>query len=68
MINSASLIEVIEVVTMRGDGKNAICRRVIEYWSKEGVLLADNDPFPGATAKTAMREAMESAVTEELPF
>lgn len=38
------LIEVIETVALRGDGENTIARLVTQYWSKEGQLLAENDP------------------------
>lgn len=42
----AMLIEVIEVTCSRGIGntRGDPCRTVIQYWSKEGVLLAENDP------------------------
>lgn len=42
---SAQLIEVIEVKTSAGKGTESNPNRIItEYWSKEGVLLAVNDP------------------------
>lgn len=42
---SARLIEVIEINTPAGKGTADNPNRIItEYWSKEGVLLAVNDP------------------------
>lgn len=41
----ARVIEVIETVSVRGNGANTVLREVIQYWSKDGVLLAENDPF-----------------------
>jgi hypothetical protein len=44
-VRNARLIEVIEVITTRGNGKNEVFREVIQYWSKDGVLLAEKDDF-----------------------
>jgi len=44
---SARLIEVIETVSTRGNGVDTPVREVIQYWSKEGVLLAEQDPCNG---------------------
>lgn len=41
---SAEVIEVIKVVSTRGDGDTTIFREVTSYWSKDGVLLAEVDP------------------------
>lgn len=45
--DSARLIEIIETKSVRGSGCNtdSPCRTVTQYWSKTGVLLAENDPF-----------------------
>lgn len=48
---SAELMEVIRVKTSVGKGTDEDpCRIISEFWSKEGKLLATNDPmltFPG---------------------
>jgi hypothetical protein len=41
---SARMIEVIETISIRGDGFDSPVREVIQYWSKEGILLAEQDP------------------------
>lgn len=42
----ARVIEVIEtVLELRGDGKEDPMRRVRQYWSKDGQLLAEYDPY-----------------------
>ena len=41
---NAKIIEVIETVSTRGNGVDTIHREVIQYWSKDGVLLAEHDP------------------------
>lgn len=42
---SVQLVEVIEVKTSAGKGtENDPIRIITEYWSKDGVLLAVNDP------------------------
>lgn len=50
---NASLIEVIMVQTCVGEGTEQNPNRIItEYWSKEGRLLAVNDPcFDSSSAK-----------------
>jgi hypothetical protein len=43
MIN-AKLIEVIETVSLKGEGvKGDPVRHVTQYWSKDGILLAEKD-------------------------
>jgi hypothetical protein len=42
---SSKLIEVIETISYRGNGVDTVFREIIQYWSKEGVLLAENDPY-----------------------
>lgn len=42
---SAEVIEVIRTVATRGDGRTTIFRAVTSYWSKDGVLLAEVDPY-----------------------
>lgn len=41
---NAKLIEVIQTVSIRGNGVYTPVREVIQYWSKEGILLAEKDP------------------------
>ena len=42
---SAQIVEVIEVKTVKGKGTDKDPMRIIvEYWSKDGQLLAVNDP------------------------
>lgn len=41
----AKVIEVIETVSIRGNGVDTVLREVIQYWSKDGILLAENDPY-----------------------
>jgi hypothetical protein len=41
---SAKVIEVIETFSVRGNGVDSVFREVIQYWSKDGKLLAENDP------------------------
>lgn len=41
---SARIVEVIETVSIRGDGVDTPVREVVQYWSKEGVLLSEQDP------------------------
>lgn len=41
----ARVIEVIETVSIRGNGVDTTVREVIQYWSKDGVLLAEKDPI-----------------------
>lgn len=43
---SARLIEVIEVVVTKGEGiSEDPVRQVVQYWTKDGVFLADNDKY-----------------------
>jgi hypothetical protein len=44
---STKVIEVIEVVCGRGNGQDNVFRLVKQYWSKDGKLLAENDPCEG---------------------
>lgn len=44
---SAKIVEVIETVSTRGNGVDTPVREVVQYWSKEGVLLAEQDPCKG---------------------
>lgn len=38
------LVEVIETVSIRGNGVDTPVREVTQYWSKEGKLLGEIDP------------------------
>lgn len=43
-MKTAKLIEVIETVSLRGNGtKSEPIREITQYWSKDGVLLAEKD-------------------------
>jgi hypothetical protein len=46
-VRRVKLIEVIETVSLKGNGIDTIAREVTQYWSKEGVLLAENDRLKG---------------------
>lgn len=41
---SAKVIEVIETISLHGNGDSTPIREVTQYWSKEGILLAEKDP------------------------
>ncbi len=42
--DKAEVISVIKTVALKGAGtENYPCREVIQYWSLDGKLLADND-------------------------
>lgn len=45
--DSARVIQVIETATLIGTGDNNDdpCRIIRQYWSMEGELLAEHDPF-----------------------
>lgn len=43
----AKVIQVIEVDTIKGNGKTTILRPVKQYWSFDGMLLAEADPCAG---------------------
>ena len=42
---SASIIEVIRVIEIVGDGREMPARQVVSYWTKEGELIARQDPI-----------------------
>lgn len=47
MPEKAELVEIIHVIKKRGKGtSDDIVRLVDQYWSKDGKLLAENDPCP----------------------
>lgn len=48
---SVKLVEVIETVTIKGNGVSSPVREVIQYWSKEGKLLGEIDPCNEGEAK-----------------
>ncbi len=41
---SVEIIEVIQVIALRGNGVDEMVREVKQYWSKDGYLLAEYDP------------------------
>lgn len=41
---SVKIVEVIQTVSIRGNGVDTPIREVTQYWSKEGALLAEDDP------------------------
>lgn len=44
-VDSVRVLQVIETVSMRGAGNDTSpARIVVQYWSFDGVLLAENDP------------------------
>lgn len=42
----AEVIEVIKTVATRGDGNKTVFREVTSYWTTDGHLLAEVDPYP----------------------
>ena len=50
----AKLVQVIQVETLRGAGtEDDVARLVTQYWSKDGVLLAEHDPnYPGVMERS----------------
>jgi hypothetical protein len=42
---SAKVIEVIETISFRGNGVDTVFREVVQYWSKDGELLAERDSY-----------------------
>ncbi len=42
---SASIVEVIRVIEIVGDGRETPVRQVVSYWTKEGELIAHIDEF-----------------------
>jgi len=43
--DAAKIIQVIETKALRGRGtEDDLCRQVVQYWSLDGELLAENDP------------------------
>lgn len=44
---SVKTIEVIQTVSIRGNGVDTVLREVTQYWDKDGTLLAENDPCEG---------------------
>lgn len=46
-VRSAEAIQVIRTVALRGEGvESDPAREVTQYWSLDGELLAESDPFP----------------------
>ncbi|TYS91934.1 carboxypeptidase [Rossellomorea aquimaris] len=41
---SVKTVEVIQTVSIRGNGVDTVLREVTQYWDKDGTLLAENDP------------------------
>jgi putative protein kinase ArgK-like GTPase of G3E family len=41
---NAKIIEVIQTISVRGNGVDTVHREVIQYWTKEGKILAEKDP------------------------
>ena len=53
----AKLIKVIETdLTLKGDGKKTPIRRIIQYWSLEGKLLAEVDCLKQSEAENHGRK------------
>lgn len=44
-VKSVEIVEVIKTVSYRGNGVDTVFREVVQYWGKDGQLLAENDPF-----------------------
>jgi hypothetical protein len=43
------MIEVIEVISLIGNGSDDPVRHLHQYWSKDGELLAERDSLKGVT-------------------
>lgn len=41
---SVKVIEVIQTISIRGNGVDTVLREVTQYWDKDGTLLAEEDP------------------------
>ncbi len=41
---SVKIVEVIQTISIRGNGDTTPVRAVTQYWSKEGKLLGEIDP------------------------
>ena len=56
-IESLRLVEVIELKVVRGAGTpDDLSRIVTQYWSKEGELLAEDDPCEICTDSSALKQ------------
>lgn len=44
-IRSVEMVEVVKTVSLRGDGNETPIREVVQYWNKDGTMLAENDPI-----------------------
>lgn len=55
---SARVVQVIETVSLRGDGSDDPVREVRQYWSFEGELLAEKDPAIGPPGIDAVRSML----------
>jgi Fe2+ transport system protein B len=44
-LRSVKIVEVIQTVSIRGDGVDTVLREVTQYWDKNGTFLAENDPL-----------------------
>ena len=50
----AKVIQVIETRSNRGKGTlDDVCRQVVQYWSMDGKLLAERDPYTAMDEKLA---------------
>jgi hypothetical protein len=59
---SARIVEVIEVVTTRGDGKETPIREVTRYFDRDGKLLSESDHLLDAVAgKVATKSPVDVA-------
>lgn len=57
----AKVIQVIEVETGRGKGtEDDVMRRVIQYWTLDGELLAEHDPLTNPLPPTGMTAFMNA--------
>lgn len=59
---SCKLIEVIQAYVTRGSGvADNPYRTVTQFWSKEGELLAENDPYPFKGKKESDADACQKS-------
>ncbi len=71
-IGTARTIEVVQTtLTLRGNGKDDPFRRITEYWSRDGALLAEHDPHAETEHKQrneyieVLKESEQLATTEK---
>lgn len=61
-VDSAKVIQVVETKALRGNGTDDDpCRCVIQYWSFEGHLLAEEDLWTDHSSRSALASKYDSS-------